>query len=93
MDIEKDNLFSEKLNFLAYDEIWNPETLGKLEEMGMPVYTLNYFNIFLKRTKVSGDNSSSLGRRTLDPEELIGIDEETKYRLSFLRPYGIPLCF
>jgi hypothetical protein len=86
MDNDVDD--AEQLDFLQYDRLWKSDTKSKLEEMGLPTSSLSALNTFLVKHKVSGDNLQLHGRRKLEPAELEGIDEETKYRLSLLRPYG-----
>lgn len=81
-----DNIDAENLDFQLYDKLWESDTKLKLEEMGLPVHTLSSFSIYLKKLKVSGDNLPSLSRRKIEPSEREGVDEETKYRLSLLRP-------
>lgn len=82
---EAENL--DNLDYVQYDRLWDADTKSKLEEMGLSTASLSQLGTFLKRQRASGDNLQSYGRRKLEPSELEGIDEETKYRLSLLRPY------
>lgn len=81
---EAENL--DNLDYVQYDRLWDADTKSKLEEMGLSTASLSQLGTFLKRQRASGDNLQSYGRRKLEPSELEGIDEETKYRLSLLRP-------